>query len=83
MYIRENTAEPPKRIPIVKEWEIYIDSTTPETDTPYISRQLINVEENLEFEFNNRVCGFYFNPNRSDEELLSDFKSMFDHFTRY
>lgn len=77
MTIRKNTALSPKAA-----FEHFVEKTTyayPHEDTGYRYKTLVKEFEDLEFELNNRKCGFWFDKNSSAEKLFSDFKNMFNY----
>lgn len=83
LIIRKNPAKNPKILPIM--WESYSEAAyhvgPGEDPDNYTEIHIWNMPENLEFEYNGKKSGFFFNNNefRSDKEILGDFKAMFDY----
>ena len=73
--IRENTALNPQIALRHQVTEYTFDYPHEESGCP-ISRMKDEYED-LEFEFNNRKCGFWFDKNSNAEKLFDDFKNMF------
>ena len=77
MHIRKNTALYPKEQLVFRLFESYVQDPDPEKEPMRILNERTWVKENLEFEMDGKKCGFYFNPDRNEDELLQDFKNMF------
>ena len=77
MTIRKNTALSPK-----VAFRRMITETTyayPHEESGYTYTHPVNAYEDLEFELNNRKCGFWFDKESDAEKLFSDFKNMFNY----
>lgn len=75
MTIRQNTALNPN---VAFERTVYKTSYAyPFEELGYPVIQRVKEYEDLEFEINNRKCGFWFNKDSSAEKLFNDFKNMF------
>ena len=77
--IRKNTALEPKvalEHPVVR-----ISYAYPHEDSGYVYTERVKEFEDLEFELNNKKCGFWFNPKSNADELLQYFKNMFNYLS--
>ena len=76
MTIRKNTALNPQIAftRMITEWSY----AYPHEDTGYPWTHPVDEYEDLEFELNNRKCGFWFDKDSNAEKLLNDFKNMFN-----
>lgn len=79
MTIRKNTALNPKVA--FREFEYRTTYAYPHEESGHTDRYLVDRHENLEFEFGNRKCGFWFNPKSNEFKLLEDFKNVFNYLT--
>lgn len=80
MTIRKNTALKPK--PVFSRLVSEITYAYPHEESGYQHTYWTQEYEDLEFELNNRKCGFWFNPKSNAEKLLSDFKNMFNYLLK-
>ena len=75
MNIRKNTSLCPD---VFTTKERVTEHVYPYEETGYTVEKIVHHKEDLEFEMNNKKCGFWFNPNSSADELLQSFKNMFN-----
>lgn len=75
MYIRKNTALNPK---MFRTLESVVTHEYPYEECGYTINRVFEHRENLEFDMNNRKCGFWFNPKSNADQLFNDFKTMFE-----
>ena len=77
MIIRKNPAKYPK---VAIEHRVTVtDYVYPFEETGYTHSELRKEYENLEFELNGKKCGFWFDKESKEDELLAYFKNMFHH----
>ena len=76
MTIRKNTALP-RKIAFTRMEEV-TTYAYPHEDTGYRYKTAVNKYEDLEFELDNKKCGFWFDKDSNAEKLFSDFKNMFN-----
>ena len=79
MTIKKNTALNPKLA--FKEIEYRTTYAYPYEECGHTDPYLVERRENLEFEYENRRCGFWFNPKSDENKLFEDFKNMFNHLS--
>lgn len=77
LFIRKYSSLLP-RVAFVKT-ESKISYAYPHEEKGYYVTERVKKYEDLEFQLGNRVCGFWFDENSSEEKLLSDFKNMFNY----
>ena len=74
--IRKNTALVPN---VAFEHEIKkVSYAYPHEESGYTYTEKVKEYENLEFELDNKKCGFWFDKNSNAEKLFSDFKNVFN-----
>ena len=79
MVIRKNTALVPNKVAHLVN---HLTFAYPFEESGYMVSEVINSDENLEFEMNNKKCGFWFDTESTEDKLLSDFQIMFEHLNR-
>ena len=78
--IRKNTALNPRLV--FKEIEYRTTYAYPYEECGHSDPYWVDRYEDLEFEYENRRCGFWFNPKSDESKLLEDFKNVFNHLTK-
>ena len=74
--IRENSSLVPNVV--FERVEGRMSYAYPFEENGYMVRERVKKYVDLEFELENKKCGFWFDPASSAEKLLSDFKNMFN-----
>ena len=77
MTIRKNTSLVPRVA--FREIEYRTTYAYPHEELGHTDQYMVDRYENLEFEFENRKCGFWFNPKSNEFKLLEDFKNVFNY----
>ena len=80
MTIKKNTALNPRLA--FREIEYRTTYAYPYEECGHSDPYCVDRYENLEFEYENRRCGFWFNPKSDESKLLEDFKNMFNHLSQ-
>ena len=80
MTIKKNTALNPRLA--FKQIEQKLTYEYPYEETGHYKPVCVDRYEDLEFEYENRKCGFWFDPKSDESKLLEDFKNMFNHLTQ-